>query len=107
MSEILSQNPDPSPNRTTDWSVFGGGYDKETDINQAANPETTSGQFKGAVRGVIATREELISLSEQSEKNPEDDGARQAARWKAVELQRLIEQRNELAKKIVNDRPVV
>lgn len=24
MSEILSQNPDPSPNRTTDWSVFGG-----------------------------------------------------------------------------------
>lgn len=105
MSETLSQNPDSSPNITTDWSVLEGGYDKETDVNQA-NPETTNGQFEEAMRGVITTREELFGLSEQSIKNPEDDEAWQDTRRKAVELQDRIRQRNELAGQIVNGRPV-
>lgn len=41
MSEMLSQNPDSSPNTATDWSVLERDNDKETDVNQA-NPETTN-----------------------------------------------------------------
>ena len=104
MSETLSQNPDSSPNTTTDWSVLEGGYDKETDVNQV-NPETTNEQFEEAARGVITAMEELSKLSEASRNNPEDGEVWQATRRKAVELQDLIRQRNELANKIVNERP--
>ena len=61
MSEILSQNQDPSPDTTTEWSVLEGAYDKETDVNQA-NPETTTEQLDKAVMDVIAAREELFKL---------------------------------------------
>lgn len=104
MSEKLSENTDPSPT-TTEWSVLEEVYDKETDVNQV-NPETTTEQLDKAVMGVIAAREELFKLSEESRKNPGDDEVWQATSRKAVELQDLIRQRNELANKIVNDRPV-
>lgn len=106
MSETLSQNPDSSPDATTDWNVLEGVYDKEPDASQV-NPETTNEQFKEAVRSVIAARDELFSLSELSRENPGDDEAWQATRELSVELQRRIRQRNELANKRVNDRPAV
>ena len=105
MSETLSQNPDSSPNTTTDWSVLEGDYDKETDVNQA-NPETTNEQFEEATRGVIAAREELFELSEASRNNPENDGAWQATRERSVALQALIKRRNELAKQMANEQPI-
>ena len=104
MSETLSQNPDSSPDATTDWSVLEGVYDKESDVNQV-NPETTNEQFKEAVRGVINARDELSSLSEQSGENPEDDGVWQATRKQSVVVQALIKRRNELAKQMANERP--
>ena len=104
MSETLIPNPDSSLNTTTDWSVLEGDYDKETDVNQA-NPKTTNEQFEEAARGVITAREELSKLSEASRNNPEDGEVWQATTRKAVELQDLIRQRNELANKIVNERP--
>ena len=104
MSEKLSENTNPSPT-TTEWSVLEEVYDKETDVNQV-NPETTTEQLDKAVMGVIAAREELSKLSKASRNNPEDGEVWQATRRKAVELQDLIRQRNELANKIVNDRPV-
>jgi hypothetical protein len=104
MSETLSQNPDSSPNTATDWSVLEGDHDKETDVNQA-NPETTNEQFKEAVMDVIAAREELFKLSEESRKNPGDDGVRQAAREQSVLVQALIERRNKLAEQKANERP--
>ena len=104
MRETLSQNSDSSPNTTTDWSVLEGDYNKETDVNQA-NPETTNEQFKKAVMDVIAAREKLFYLSDLSRKNPEDDEVRQANREQSVLVQALIECRNELANKRVNERP--
>jgi|GEM_PF-656477 hypothetical protein len=105
MSETLSQNPDSSPGTTTDWSVLeGGGYDKETDVNQA-NPETTNEQFEEAAMDVIAARKKLLELSEASRNNPEDDGVWQATREQSVALQALIRRRNELAKQMANERP--
>ena len=97
MSETLSQNPDSSPNTTTDWSVLEGGYDKETDVNQV-NPETTNEQFEEAARGVITAREELSKLLE-------DPKAWQAAREQSVALQALIKRRNKLAEQKANERP--
>lgn len=96
MSEKLSENTNPSPT-TTEWSVLEEVYDKETDVNQA-NPETTNEQFKKAVEDVITAREELSKLLK-------DPKAWQATSRKTVELQDLIRQRNELANKIVNERP--
>ena len=104
MRETLSQNSDSSPNTTTDWSVLEGDYNKETDVNQA-NPETTNEQFKKAVMDVIAAREKLFYLSDLSRKNPENDEVRQANREQSVLVQALIERRNELANKRVNERP--
>ena len=104
MSETLSENTDSSPNTTTDWSVLEGDYDKETDVNQA-NPETTNEQLKEAVMDVIAAREELFSLSEQSRENPKDYKVWQATREQAVALQALIKCRNKLAEQRANERP--
>mgnify|MGYP000894463421 CR=1 FL=1 len=103
MSETLSQNPDSSPT-TTDWSVLEGDYDKEPDVNQA-NPETTSEQFKEAARDVIAAREKLFSLSEQSRENPQDYKAWQDTRKQSVNLHDLIRRRNELVERMANNRP--
>ena len=103
MSETLSQNPDSSPDTITDWSVLERGYNKEPDVNQA-NPETTNKQFKEAVMDVIAAREELFKLSEESRKNPGDDEAWQAARWQSAVVRDLIERRNGLAEQ-ANERP--
>ena len=105
MSETLSQNQDPYLDTTTGWSVVEEAYDKETDANQA-NPETTTEQLDKAVMDVIAAREELFKLSEESRKNPEDNEAWQATREQSVALQALIRWRNELANKRVNNRPV-
>ena len=102
MSEILSQNQDPSPDTTTEWSVLEGAYDKETDVNQA-NPETTTEQLDKAVMDVIAAREELFKLSEESRENPK---AWQAAREQSVALQALIKRRNELAEQMANEQPI-
>ena len=105
MSETLSQNPDSpdsSSNTIIDWSVLEGDY-KETDVNQA-NPETTNKQFKEAVMDVIAAREELFKLSEESRKNPGDDEAWQAARWQSAVVRDLIERRDGLAEQ-ANERP--
>ena len=104
MSETLSQNPDSSPNTTTDWSVLEGDYDKETDVNQA-NPETINEQFEEAARGVIEARQRLFEFSEASRNNPEDKEAWRVTREQSVALQALIKRRNELANKIVNERP--
>lgn len=103
MSETLSQNPDSSPSTTTDWSVLEGGYDKETDVNQA-NPETTNEQFKKAVMDVIEARRILFDLSELSRENPEDDGVQQAISEQSVLVRDLIEHRNKLAEQ-ANERP--
>ena len=102
MSEKLGENTDSSPNTTTGWSALEGDYNKETDVNQA-NPETTNEQFKKAVMDVIAAREELFKLSEESRENPK---AWQAAREQSVALQALIKHRNKLAKQMANERPV-
>ena len=104
MSEKLGENTDSSSNTTTGWSASEGDYNKETDVNQA-NPETTNEQFKKAVMDVIAAREELFYLSDLSRENPEDDEVRQATREQSVLVQALIERRNELANKRVNERP--
>ena len=98
MSETLSQNPDSSPGTTTDWSVLEGGYDKETDVNQA-NPETTNEQFEEAAMDVIAAREELSKLLEDPKDWP-------AAREQSVALQALIKHRNKLAEQRANERPI-
>ena len=97
MSEILSQNQDPSPDTTTEWSVLKGAYDKETDVNQA-NPETTTEQLDKAVMDVIAAREELSKLLEDPKDWP-------AAREQSVALQALIKHRNKLAEQRANERP--
>ena len=102
MSEKLGENTDSSPNTTTDWSALEGDYNKETDVNQA-NPETTTEQLDKAVMDVIAAREELFKLSEESRENPK---AWQAAREQSVALQALIKRRNKLAKQMANERPV-
>ena len=104
MSETLSQNPDSSPDTTTDWSVLEGNYNKESDVNQVS-PEATGKQFEEAARDVIAAREELFKLSEVSRKNPEDNEAWQATREQSVALQALIKRRNESAKQTANERP--
>ena len=104
MSETLSQNPDSSPSTTTDWSVLEGGYDKETDVNQA-NPETTNEQFEEAAMDVIAARERLAEFSEKSRKNPEDKEAWRVTREQSVALQALIKRRNKLAEQSANERP--
>lgn len=95
MSEILSQNPDSSPNTTTDWSVLEGDYNKET-----------GEQFEKVTRGVIAARKELFELSEASRKNPEDNEAWQATRERSVAMQALIKRRNELAEQMANEQPI-
>ena len=105
MSEMLSQNPDSSPDTTTDWSVLEGNYNKESDVNQVS-PEATGKQFGEATRDVIAAREELFELSEASRNNPENDGAWQATRERSVALQALIKRRNELAKQMANEQPI-
>ena len=97
MSETLIPNPDSSPNTTIDWSVLEGGYDKETDVNQA-NPETTTEQLDKAVMDVIAAREELSKLLEDPKDWP-------AAREQSVALQALIKHRNKLAEQRANERP--
>ena len=104
MSETLSQNPDSSPDTTTDRSVLEGNYNKESDVNQVS-PEATGKQFEEAARDVIAAREELFKLSEVSRKNPEDNEAWQATREQSVALQALIKRRNESAKQTANERP--
>lgn len=104
MSEMLSQNPDSSPDTTTDWSVLGGDYNKESDVNQVS-PEATGRQFEEATMGVIDARKKLLELSEASRNNPEDDGVWQATREQSVALQALIRRRNELAKQMANERP--
>ena len=96
MSEMLSQNPDSSPDTATDWSVLGGDY-KESDVNRA-NPETTNEQFKKAVMDVIEAREELSKLLEDPKDWP-------AAREQSVALQALIKHRNKLAEQRANERP--
>ena len=53
---------------------------------------------------VIAAREELFKLSEESRKNPGDDEAWQAARWQSAVVRDLIERRNGLAEQ-ANERP--
>ena len=103
MSEMLSQNPDSSPNTATDWSVLERGNGKETDVNQA-NPETTNEQFKKGVLDVIAARRILFDLSELSRENPEDDRVQQAISEQSVLVRDLIEHRNKLAEQ-ANERP--
>lgn len=103
MSEMLSQNPDSSPNTATDWSVLERGNGKETDVNQA-NPETTNEQFKKAVMDVIEARRILFDLSELSRENPEDDRVQQAISEQSVLVRDLIEHRNKLAEQ-ANERP--
>ena len=105
MSEILSQNPDSSPDTTTDCSVLEGDYNKETGVNQVS-PEETGEQFEKVTRDVITARKELLELSEASRKNPEDDGAWQATRERSVALQALIKRRNELAEQMANEQPI-
>lgn len=102
MSETVGENPDYSPNTTTDWSVLEGDYNKESDVNQVST-EATGEQFKKATMDVIAAREELFKLSEESRENPK---AWQAAREQSVALQALIKRRNKLAKQMANERPV-
>lgn len=104
MSETLIPNPDSSPNTTIDCSVLEGGYDKETDVNQA-NPETTTEQLDKAVMDVIAARERLAEFSEKSRKNPEDKEAWRVTREQSVALQALIKRRNKLAEQRANERP--
>ena len=104
MSETVGENPDYSPNTTTDWSVLEGDYNKESDVNQVST-KSTGEQFKKATMDVIAAREELFYLSDLSRENPEDDEVRQATREQSVLVQALIERRNELANKRVNERP--
>lgn len=82
MSEMLSQNPDSSPDTTTDWSVLEGNYNKESDVNQVS-PEATGKQFGEATRDVIAAREKLSKLSEA-----------------------LIKRRNELAERMTNEQSI-
>lgn len=103
MSEMLSQNPDSSPNTATDWSVLERGNGEETDVNQA-NPETTNEQFKKAVMDVIEARRILFDLSELSRENPEDDRVQQAISEQSVLVRDLIEHRNKLAEQ-ANERP--
>jgi len=105
MSEILSQNPDSSPDTTTDWSVLEGDYNKETVVNQVS-PEATGKQFEEATRDVIAAREKLSKLSEASRNNPEDGEAWQATREQSVALQALIKRRNELAERMTNEQSI-
>ena len=97
MSEILSQNPDSSPDTTTDRSVLEGDYNKETGVNQVS-PETTNEQFEEAAMDVIAAREELSKLLEDPKDWP-------AAREQSVALQALIKHRNKLAEQRANERP--
>ena len=104
MSEMLSQNPDYSPNTTTDWSVLEGDYNEKTDVNQVS-PEATGKQFEEAARDVIAARKKLFELSEASRNNPEDNEAWQANREQSVAVQALIKRRNRLAEQRANERP--
>lgn len=105
MSEMLSQNPDSSPDTTTDWGVLEGNYNKESDVNQVS-PEATGKQFGEATRDVIAAREKLSKLSEASRNNPEDSEAWQATREQSVAIQALIKRRNELAERMTNEQSI-
>ena len=104
MSETLSQNPDSSPNTTTDWSVLERDYNKESDVNQVS-PEETGEQFEKATGDVIAARKKLFELSEASRNNPEDKEMWRVTREQSVALQALIKRRNRLAEQRANERP--